>query len=154
MLKKLGYREGIFCVTYAKEGNKTKFLLLHRKLHWVGWEFPKGGIKKSDKNRKKTVAREIKEESGQKPLKFLKLGFGGKYDYKKNEQKKLGFKGQTFSSFLVKIKKGKIRLDKREHDGCMWGDYKNALKLLTWPNQKRILRIASKYISKLEKEQI
>ncbi len=68
----LKHRKGIFLVTYSKENGKTKYLILKRKLHWKGWEFPKGGIEPGE-SIKKTIKRELKEETGLKPLMIKKL---------------------------------------------------------------------------------
>ena len=38
------FRNAIFAVAYSREGDNIKYLLLKRKKHWIGWEFPKGGI--------------------------------------------------------------------------------------------------------------
>ena len=56
---KLKYRRGIFLVVYSLNDKKIKYLILKRKLHWKGWEFPKGGIK-SNENMAKAVRRELK----------------------------------------------------------------------------------------------
>ena len=43
------YRKAVFIVTYLKTKKGIKYLILKRKLHWVGWEFPKGGLEKKEK---------------------------------------------------------------------------------------------------------
>ena len=40
-MKPRKYRKGIFFVVYAKTKKGIKYLVLKRKLHWSGWEFPK-----------------------------------------------------------------------------------------------------------------
>ena len=56
--------EKVQAIVYDDSNNKPYFLILHRKLHWKGWEHPKGSIKKTDKSLENTVNREIKELSG------------------------------------------------------------------------------------------
>ena len=63
------YRKGIFVVVYSKTKNKIEYLILKRKLHWKGWEFPKGG-KRIYETLQMAVKREVKEETGLKPLKI------------------------------------------------------------------------------------
>ena len=38
------YRPGIFIVTYRKNKGVIEYIILKRKMHWSGWEFPKGGL--------------------------------------------------------------------------------------------------------------
>jgi len=40
-----------------------KFLLLHRVLHWDGWEFPKGGMMEGE-SPEEAIKRELFEETG------------------------------------------------------------------------------------------
>ena len=56
------YREGIFAVVYAHDGSEIKYIVLKRKLHWRGWEFPKGGIGENE-TEEDTVKREVREEN-------------------------------------------------------------------------------------------
>ena len=41
---KTPYRKALFIVAYRMINNNIKYLILKRKLHWKGWEFPKGGV--------------------------------------------------------------------------------------------------------------
>lgn len=138
------YRKAVFIVCYRKEKNSIKYLLLKRKLHWRGWEFPKGGIKKIIN---KEVVREIKEETGQKPLKIKRYKVSGKYRYKREFADRPGIIGQTYILFSAQIKKQKIKLDKLEHSAYKWLDYNQALKKLTWDHQKKCLRYINKRIN-------
>lgn len=139
------YRKGVFCILY--HGKKPSFLLLHRKLHWNGWEFCKGKRKKGE-TASKAATREIKEETGQTAEKIIKLHANGKYDYDKNFQKQIGFKGQTYILFIAELKNKKVELDKREHDRYAWKDYKTALKMLSFLEKKKSLKIAMKYLKR------
>ncbi len=136
------YRKGVFIVVYRKEKGKIKYLLLKRKLHWKGWEFPKGGIEEEPEMI--AVKRETKEETGQKPILIISLKYSGKYKYKPKLPDRKEFKGQTWKLFAVEIKNKKIKLDKREHSLFKWIDFNKAHKLLTWPNQKKCLEIVNK----------
>ena len=61
-LKKGKYRKAVFCIIYRKEKDKLLYLILKRKLHWKGWEFPKGGCEAKE-NLQKCIKREIKEDT-------------------------------------------------------------------------------------------
>lgn len=143
------YRKAVFIVTYRIKNEKLEYLLLKRKLHWKGWEFPKGGRKKLEP-KKKAVKRELFEETGLKPLKgkIKKFNFKGKYDYHKPLKDRPGIKGQTFHLFSTQVKsdENKIILDPKEHSDFCWVSYTKAKKLLTWKNQKKALEIVNDWL--------
>jgi len=140
-------RKAIFIVTYKKEKDKILYLLLKRKLHWKGWEFPKGGIE-SNENLKKSVKREAFEESGLIAAKINQFNVSGKYKYDKIYTDRPGFSGQTYKLFSTQVKPGKTKFDKREHSGFKWLNFKDAIKSLSWPNQKKCLTIVNKFLTK------
>jgi len=141
------YRKGIFIVTYSKTIEGIKYLLLKRKLHWKGWEFPKGGLKKNE-SIIKGLKREVKEETGKPPLDIKKFDTSGKYKYKQELKDREGVAGQTYSLYSAEIKAGSIRLDKLEHSDYKWLNFEQALRKLTWPNQRRCLRITNTFLNK------
>ena len=139
------YRKAVFIVTYAVEKNKIYFLVLKRKLHWKGWEFPKGGLEKNE-SILNTIKREIKEETGLIPLKIKKFNFYGKYNYKKKYPDKPGFIGQSYSLYSVEIKKQEVKIDQREHSSYKWLEFNESIKKLTWLNQKKSLKIVNNWL--------
>ncbi|MAH03526.1 hypothetical protein CMI39_01925 [Candidatus Pacearchaeota archaeon] len=138
-MQKGKYRKGVFIVTYVKTKKEIEYLILKRKLHWIGWEFPKGGIKNKEKIID-AIKREIFEETGQKPFNIKRFKISGKYKYKKEFIDRPGIIGQTYSLYIVEIKNRKIKLDKLEHSNYKWVDFKNAMKKLTWLNQRKTLK--------------
>jgi predicted ribosome quality control (RQC) complex YloA/Tae2 family protein len=136
------YRKGIFFVVYTKDSNKIEYVILRRKLHWKGWEFPKAGIEHNE-NFQDALKRELKEETGFKPLKITKFNFSGKYKYDRELKDRPGIIGQTYSLFAIKVKKAKIKIDKLEHTKAIWENYENAIKKLTWQTQKEALKIVN-----------
>ncbi len=143
------YRKAVFIVVYSIKRDKVDYLLLKRKLHWKGWEFPKGGIEKNE-TFILAVKREIKEETGLKALKIKKFNEKGKYRYKKKYADRKGFMGQEYILFSAEIKEShnkKIKLDKKEHSAYKWLPYNKALKLLKWKNQKKCLRKVDKSLN-------
>lgn len=142
------YRKGVFCVTYTINGRgKIKYLLFKRKLHWNGWEFPKGGVKKNEKNLD-AVNREIKEEVGIEPIKIKKFDITGGYKYEKELPGRDGIIGQTYILYAIMIKKGKVKIDKFEHSKSEWMSFNKAIKKITWPNQEKCLKVVNKWLSK------
>jgi len=139
------YRKAIFIIVYSVVKNKPQYLLLKRKLHWKGWEFPKGGIERFELLRS-TLKRELKEETGITEFKIKKkIKINESYKYNKNYPERKGFIGQRYKQlFLVEVKKQKIKVDNLEHEDYKWVDFDKAIKMLTWENQKKLLKIANK----------
>lgn len=146
------YRKAVFIVVYSKKKNKIEYLILKRKLHWKGWEFPKGGINPGE-SKKRAVRREVFEETGARPLKgkIREFDLSGKYDYNQKLSDRPGFKGQTFQLYSAEIRKEKIKLGK-EHSDYKWVSLREALKKLRWPNQKKALRIVSQALKEKVKQ--
>ncbi len=134
------YRKAVFVVVYAKENKKIYYLILRRKLHWKGWEFPKGGVRFFE-TKKIAVKREIKEETGLTPVKIKKFDVSGKYEYDKEYPGRKGIAGQKFFLYAVELKKEKIKIDKLEHSDYKWLEFEKAIQNLTWPNQKKSMAI-------------
>jgi len=137
-----GYRKAVFVVVYSKNKNQIEYIILKRKHHWKGWEFPKGGMKSSE-SKTDAVKREVKEETGLRLLKIRKFNFNGKYKYQREFSDRPGVIGQTFSLYAAEVKKGRVKIDKKEHSGFRWLSFEKAVKTLTWSNQKKSLKIVN-----------
>ena len=149
------FRKAVFVVVYSRglKGKETKYLILKRKLHWKGWEFPKGGLTgiKERILEKSAVKREVIEETGLIPIQIRKFKVSGEYKYKKELKDRPGIIGQKYQLYSAEVKKKKPNIKKnkeKEHSDFLWVDYKTALKKLTWPNQKKCLKIVNTYLSK------
>ncbi len=138
MKQKGRYRKAVFIVTYRKEKDKVLYLLLKRKLHWKGYEFPKGGVEYGEEL-SKTVKREIKEETGKTAEDIKRYKISEKYEYPKAYQGRRGVIGQTYELFSAEVKGEKVNIDRMEHSSYIWLEFKKAVKLLRWPNQKKCL---------------
>ena len=138
------YRKGVFCVVYTVKNKKIIYLILHRKLHWKGWELCKGGLRNNEKY-ENAVKREIKEETGLRAFNIKKHNMGGKFIYDKKTQTIRKAKGMSFVLFSAEVKKGKVNIS-NEHGSYKWLDYGKALRLLTWKNQKKCLEIVDIYL--------
>jgi len=147
--KKQKFRPAVFIVVYAQTPKGIEYILLKRKLHWKGWEFPKGKIEKGEA-KEKTALREAGEETGLKILKntVKRFNFSGKYLYHKKLPDRPNYIGQTFTLFSAEAKKGRVKLDGREHSTHLWLNFEKALKKLKWANQKKALRLVDKWLKK------
>lgn len=126
-----------------------RFLLLHRKLNWVGWEFPKGGIEENE-DPQKTLARELLEETGIKKFSLTsKIDDLTYYDNKRKQNTFItNYLVHVSSNSKVKINNEHV-IDKEivlEHDDFKWCFPKDAIKLLTHKNQKDSMKKAIKLL--------
>ncbi|MEX2017463.1 MAG: NUDIX domain-containing protein [Candidatus Pacearchaeota archaeon] len=147
------YRKAVFVLAYSLESKSPQYILLKRKLHWKGWEFPKGKIEKGE-NKIQTARRELREETGHKTLKIKKFNYSGRYKYHKLLPDRPRIIGQTFALYAAEVKKGKASLDPKEHSGHKWVDFKTALKMLKWPNQKKSLRMVNEWLNSPRRGQV
>lgn len=147
--KKDKYRRAIFGVTYyITPEKKIEYIILKRKKHWKGWEFPKGKIEKFE-TKKMAAKREVSEETGLKVLKVKRFKENGVYLYLKKIWDRPDKIGQTYHLFAAQVEKGdgKIKLDPLEHNGYKWVSFKEAHKMLTWPNQKKCMKIVDNWLT-------
>jgi len=96
-------RPGIATIIFTKINGKKKYLLLKRKMYWVGWEWLKGGRKKQEAELQ-CLHREILEETGKNP---------GEYNLKK-----------TKYTFIFLYKRSFV------HDFQLWVGAKNRVYLV------------------------
>lgn len=141
------YRRAVFIVVYRKTKSffgkkKIHYLMLKRRKHWIGWEFPKGGIDGREKFIE-AAQREVFEECGQKGFNFQEYKFSGKYKYPTKLSDRPGVIGQTFKLFSTEVKDRKVKIDEREHSGYKWASFERAIKMLAWSNQKEGLKIVN-----------
>jgi len=123
-------------IIYDLKNGQFYFLIIHRILRWRGWEVLKETIEPSE-TPLQALKRGIKEETGLKNYKIIK----NLHAYE--EWKALGNKYKIIATYLVKAdKKQKISLKQkvREHDKYQWLDKKTALKKLTWPKTKQLIK--------------
>ena len=141
------YRRAVFIVTYKKEKAGISYLLLKRRLHWKGWEFPKGGVEGKEEL-KETAKREVKEETGNIAQNVKEYRINGKYRYKKKYPDRRGLIGQTYRLFSAEIDGKKVNVSRKEHSSYKWLDFEKAVKSLRWPDQKKCLRYVHRKLIK------
>lgn len=139
------YRPGVFVVVYKKSRRGFKYLILKRKLHWKGWEFPKGGVESGEKIQE-VVKREVLEETGLKALSIKKFNFSGKYKYDRKYSDRKGFIGQSFELWCAEVGKGETKVDGREHSKAKWVGFEKAVKKVGFENQKKSLKIVNDWL--------
>ena len=142
---KLSYRKAVFAVTYriSPITQQIEYLVLHRKSHWTGWEFPKGGIDAGE-SLWQTTKREVKE-SGLKPLNVRKYNYKGKYKYPHGFPDRQGIIGQSYVLFSAEVEYGKrVKIDNHEHSEYIWLDFDKAIRKLKHDSQKKALAIVNK----------
>jgi len=144
MPSKLKLRKGVCAVVCRKRGSKAEFLLLHRVLHWNGWEFPKGGAKPKEAQLQ-TLRRELEEEIG--VSEFLRIN---KIPAMQVFDDFIRLKKHVNQAFLVEIPaSAKIVVGKNidaEHSSFKWASKSAALKMLDFEDQKKVFRTALKRI--------
>lgn len=124
-----------------REDEGIKYLLLH----YAGghWEFVKGHIEKGEEE-KQTVMRELEEETAITKADFID-GFKEEIKYFFRRKDATVFKQVVF--YLLKSEQKKVELS-FEHIGYKWLDLRSALKILTFPNSKKVLKKADDFIKK------
>lgn len=140
-------RKAVFLVIYSIEKGKPNYLFLKRKLHWIGWEFVKGGIERFE-TKKRAAKREGKEETGLEIFNIKKHNYQGTYIYPKIFRDRIGYYGQTFTLFSAETKPGKkkITLDPQEHSTYKWMTYSEAMKKMIHKEKKQSLKIVNDWL--------
>ncbi len=123
--------------------SENMFLLLQ---HTAGhWGFPKGH-KEGNETIKETALRELREESGITDCEVANLPIISEeyiYEYNKNTHHKV-------VKYLIGFVKNKnVFIQKAEIADYKWVTYEQAKKILTYDNNKEVLRKAREYINKL-----
>ena len=141
------YRRGIFVVAYCrnKEGG-IEYLVLRRKHHWNGWEVPKGGLEPGE-GKTEAARREVREETGLIPTSIKRFSYSGKYRYSRIFPDRPEIMGQTFSLYAAEVRKGKVKIDKREHRGYVWLNFEDAARRVTFSEQKKSLKMVNDWLT-------
>ena len=120
-------------IVFRRERDKECFLLL--RYGFGHWGFAKGNLEEGE-TEKETAIRETEEETGLTALKFVD-------DYR--EEIEYFYKGETVHKkviyFLAETTETDVKLS-YEHDEYKWLTFDEALKQLSFYNDKKILKKA------------
>ncbi len=137
----------VITVLFRRLSNGQRvFLLLHRCLHWSGWEFPKGEMEPNE-SAEEAVRREIFEETGFQQICILKkidhsMTFFDKI--RKKESEAFGFLVETLEEKPVSLGNNPVK----EHDSFEWADEKTVLKKLRFENMRELFQVALKELAR------
>jgi len=142
MIKMSIKRETSAGVVLFFRGDRILYLLL--KYRWGHWGFIKGHIEPGE-DEIETIKRETKEETGITDIKFIP-GFREKieYTYTMHGEKR----HKTVYYRLAETTQINVKLS-HEHVAYAWLPYEEAIKRITYDNDRNVLRKAHEYLKRL-----
>ncbi len=138
-------------VVYRETKKGREYLLLHhakstramRPVSMGHWSFPKGHLEKGETT-EETVRREIKEETGIGHIEFIP-------DFKETIRYFVNYNGEKqmkfVAFFLCRTTEKKVTIS-FEHQGFAWLAYEEAIKQVTYPSDKKVLKQAENFLAK------
>ncbi len=105
------------------------------------WDFPKGHMEKGEKT-EDTVRREVKEETGISKIDLIH-GFRETLRYFVGPKNKRRLKFVVF--FVASTKQFEVTIS-HEHQGFTWLPFKEAQKLITYSNSKKLIKRADDFL--------
>jgi len=106
------------------------------------WDLPKGNIEKGEEPIQ-TMVREVREETGIVGLRVVQ-GYERKIEYFYRRDGKKVHKTVVF--FLTETTEEKVTIS-FEHQDYGWFDYPEAIKTVTYPNARRLIREGEAFIN-------
>lgn len=138
-------------VVVYREGEERSYLLLRSALtRRPVWEFPKGALEAGESERE-AAARELEEETGLAPGDYtLHDGFRAEERYfftrGSGPERRLIHKQVTY--FLAEWHRGEVRIS-REASRFTWATAGEAQRLLRFPEKRRVLAAAERWLEEL-----
>jgi bis(5'-nucleosidyl)-tetraphosphatase len=127
-------------VVFRRAPGGPRYLLL--KYPAGHWDLPKGNIEKGEEPIE-TMVREVREESGIVDLRVVP-GYQRKIEYFYRRDGKKVHKTVVF--FLAETQVEKVTIS-FEHQDYGWFDYAEAIRTVTYPNARRLIREGEAFIS-------
>lgn len=127
-------------VIFRRNGEIKYLLLRYESGHW---DFPRGAIELGEKE-EDTVVREAKEETGISDLVFFP-NFREKIFWFYKKEGRTIYKEAIF--YLAETKMEEVKLSD-EHIDFKWLPYEKAIDQITFPNGKKVLEKAHKFLNK------
>ena len=124
-------------VVYKKENDTLYYLIIKQNKGHVS--FPKGHVE-GDETNEKTAIREIKEETNIDVIIDKNFKRVNTYSPYKGTIKDVFF-------YVGLATTDDIKADKKEVDSVRWLKYEDALKVLTYDTDKKILEKANNYVN-------
>lgn len=121
-------------VAYKQNSTETKYLIIQSK-GTNDWSFPKGHAEKNETS-VEAALRELREETGISQISLIPdVSFSDKYRYKAN-----GIWNRKQATFFVGITDNlNVKIQQEEVVNYIWSNYDDAVKILTFENQRKIL---------------
>lgn len=129
--------------------SKDKILLVRKVMMMDGkagseniepfWDFPKGGVKESDKDYETAVVRELAEEIGSNKLTIIKQLPDFIFDFSLDVAKKIGFDSQATKMFLIRFdgEESNLSPQDEEIDQISCFSKEEALSKISFENSRR-----------------
>ncbi len=144
----MSFEKSVGVVLLRREKDRIFYLLLNypalsHRAKKDYWDFPKGHIEEGE-TELETAKREVREETGISDLNFIE-GFKESIKYFFQHQGKKIFKVVVF--YLAETKEKEVRIS-FEHKGFKWVSFEEALSLLSFKNNKEVLKKANEFLSR------